>query len=143
MNSKLNKLNINYDDNIEYKSIKKLKTEKKLGNDIEEEGYAIEIFLYYSIDKTDFLMKSFYDLGMFNNFQLYIKDNFNELNRLFFDIINKSEIEKKYLNREKKKISKIKNISIKNNKNKNTNNNENVKKTKMYYFNNFPLETRY
>ena len=88
-------------------------------------------------------MKSFDDLNIFNNVHLYIKGNFNELNRLFFDIINNSEIEKKNLNREKKKISKIKNMSIKNDGDKNTDDNENIKKTKMYYFNIFPFETRY
>ena len=66
-------------------------------------------------------MKSFDDLKLFNNVHLYIKDNFNDLNKLFFDIIIRNEI----------------------NKNKNINNNEKVKRTKMYYFNYFPFETRY
>ena len=110
LNSELIKLDICHDLRKEYNIGYKLKDSEKKGEDIGEEGYACEMFLYDTIIKTDLLLSSFDDLQQFKNVSLYIKDNFKDLNELIVNLIR--QIGTKIIKKKKKKINKIKKLII-------------------------------
>ena len=81
-------LDSHYDSIAQYKrGGKELPNSLKKGINVGEEGYAIEMFLYESIVKTDYLLKYLKDLKQFNNVNLYIGDNFKDLNDIFHKLI--------------------------------------------------------
>ena len=65
LNIELEKLDSHYDSITLFKFGKDLADSEKKGTDIGEEGYAIEMFLYGSVMKTDFLLKDFRGLDEF------------------------------------------------------------------------------
>ena len=141
LNFELKMLDSHYDSIAEYKRGEELPESLKKGINIGEEGYAIEMFLYESIIKTDLLLKSLKGLKPFNNVNLYIGNNFKDLN----DII-KSLIEKQIKNLDySEKNEQIKDIKARNIKTKINSNviNEEEEKTPLYFFQNFPIEANY
>ena len=145
LNFELKKLDSHYDTIAEYKKNAELPESEKKGINIGEEGYAIEMFLYKSIVKTDILLKYLHDLKQFNNVNLYIGDNFKDLNDIFDELIKNQKISDTYNKKEEEiKDIKARNIKVaKNSKIKNLNNVEEIKKTPLYFFNNYPLEANY
>ena len=90
-------LDSHYDSIAQYKrGGKELPNSLKKGINVGEEGYAIEMFLYESIVKTDYLLKYLKDLKLFNNVNLYIGDNFKDLNDIFHKLIAKHAKTKDY-----------------------------------------------
>ena len=59
---------------------------KKLGEGVGEEGYAIEMFIYDDIAKTDNLLISRVDLKNFYQSELYSGNNFDKLKKLISEI---------------------------------------------------------
>ena len=141
LNSDLKKLNACYDIIKEYKNGYKLKDSEKKGEDIGEEDYACEMFLYDTIIKTDLLLSSFNDLKQFKNVNLYIGDNFKDLNELILNVINQNGTNT--IKKKKKRINKIKKMNTKKYRNQLLNNDEELKRTPIYFFNNYPLDSRY
>ena len=141
LNSDLKKLDACYDIIKEYKNGCKLKDSEKKGEDIGEEGYACDMFLYDTIIKTDLLLSSFNDLKQFKNVNLYIGDNFKDLNELILNVINQNGTNT--IKKKKKRINKIKKMNTKKYKNQLINNDEELKRTPIYFFNNYPLDSRY
>ena len=94
----------------------------------------MDMFLYESISKTDLLFKSLYDLKQFNNVNLYVGNNFKDLNDIFENLIKRQIIIKDYFKKEE---------IIKTKMNSNAENVKEEKKTPLYFFNNFPIEANY
>ena len=69
------------------------------------------MFLYDNIIKTDFLLKYLHDLGQILNVNLYIKENFNELNNLFSNYITEHLILQVYKKRGENKKIKTRNLN--------------------------------
>ena len=67
-NFDLKVLDCHYDTIMEYKKGKNQDNFKKLGEGVGEEGYAIEMFIYDDITKTDNLLISSVDLKNFYHF---------------------------------------------------------------------------
>ena len=147
LNNELEKLDSHYDSITSFKLSKILNDSEKKGNDIGEEGYAIEMFLYGYIARTDFLLKYFQGLEDFLKTDLYIEKNFKRLNDLFSIYLKKINIE--LLRKYQKNIIKIKEIKSRNintdinDKIDNFKKNKNIIKTPIYFFNNYPLEDNY
>ena len=147
LNCELEKLDSHYDSIASYKLGKELRTYEQKGDDIREEGNAIEMFLYGNIIKTHFLMKYFNDLQNFLKTDLYTEINFKELNNLFAKHLTVEHLNliKNYAEMEKKrKEVKSRNIStnIINTK-ENINQRKKIIKTPIYFFNNYPIEANY
>ena len=141
-NSKLEPLDTHYDTIYEYKNGKKPTNSDKRGEDVGEEGYALEMFLYGNYALTDLLLDSNDDLKQFLNSNLYIQDNLNELNHLFIELMKNSIFSEKY-SEEEKKINELK-IKIERKKNTSLANNiELSKKTPIYFFHNHSIDSRY
>ena len=97
LNFELKMLDSHYDSIAQYKRrAKELPNSLKKGINVGGEGYAIEMFLYESIVKTDYLLKYLKDLKQFNNVNLYIGDNFKDLNDIFHKLIAKHAKTKDY-----------------------------------------------
>ena len=147
LNNELEKLDSHYDSITSFKLTKILNDSEKKGNDIGEEGYAIEMFLYGYIARTDFLLKYFQGLEDFLKTDLYIEKNFKRLNDLFSIYLKKINIE--LLRKYQKIIIKINEIKSRNintdinDKIDNFKKNKNIIKTPIYFFNNYPLEDNY
>ena len=142
LNYELKKLDSHYDSIVEYKRGVELPDSEKKGFNIGEEGYAIEMYLYESVIKTDYLLKSLHDLNQFNNVNLYIGNNFKDLNDIFHNLIIEQIINKDLYQKEEE----INNIKARNFQTKiksNLNNVEEDKKTPIYFFNNYPLDASY
>ena len=147
LNIELEKLDSLYDSIISYKLGKVLNDFKKKGDEIGEEGYAIELFIFGNYIKTDYLLTNFRDLTDFLKTDLYLEKNFEKLNNLFSQHLSKSNIEiiKKYENSEQN-INQMKSrnidIDIKT-KIDNIEKNKKIIKNPIYFFNNYPLEANY
>ena len=147
LNNELEKLDSHYDSITSFKLTKILNDSEKKGNDIGEEGYAIEMFLYGYIARTDFLLKYFQGLEDFLKTDLYIEKNFKRLNDLFSIYLKNINIE--LLRKYQKIIIKINEIKSRNintdinDKIDNFKKNKNIIKTPIYFFNNYPLEDNY
>ena len=144
LNFELKMLDSHYDSIAQYKrGGEELPNSLKKGINVGEEGYAIEIFLYESIVKTDYLLKYLKDLKQFNNVNLYIGDNFKDLNDIFHKLIAKHAKTKDY----PKKNVQIEEIKARNIKTKlnvmNKEDHKEKKKTPLYFFKNFPIEANY
>jgi len=85
-NFDLKVLDCHYDTIMEYKKGKNQDNFKKLGEGVGEEGYAIEMFIYDDIAKTDNLLVSSVDLKNFYNSELYSGNNFDKLKELISGI---------------------------------------------------------
>ena len=79
-------LDSHYDKIIEYKLGKKVNISDKLGESTGEEGYAIEIFIYDDLRKTDILLNSHGDLKAFCDTSLYTGSNFDKLKKMISEI---------------------------------------------------------
>ena len=135
-------MDTHYDTIYEYKNGKKPTNSDKRGEDVGEEGYALEMFLYGNYALTDLLLDSNDDLKQFLNSNLYIQDNLNELNHLFIELMKNSIFSEKY-SEEEKKINELK-IKIERKKNTSLANNiELSKKTPIYFFHNHSIDSRY
>ena len=80
---KLDILDSHYDTILDYKSGNNAKNSYKYGEEIGEEGYAIELYLYGDYTKTDLLLNL--NGGKLENFcdsKLYSGNNFEALNKL-------------------------------------------------------------
>ena len=141
-NFELEKLDSHYDTIAEYKKGAELQNSDKKGINIGEEGYAIEMFLYESIVKTDLLLKSLHGLKQFDNVNLYIGNNFKELNNIFNKLINAQVTINDYYKKEEQ-IKDIKARNIKTLINSDLNNDKEVLKTPIYFFNNYPIDSNY
>ena len=141
LNNDLEKSDSHYDSIAEYKEGKKLNESEKKGINIGEEGYAMEMYLYGSVFKTDLVLKKLYGLKIFNNVNLYVGNNFKELNDIFKDLI-KSQIPYEEFNNMEKQFENIKARNLKT-INLNLNQDKEVIKTPIYFFNNYPIEANY
>ena len=142
LNIELDQLDTQYDLITEYKrGYELLKSEKK-GVNIGEEGYAIEMFIYDSVVKTDFLLKLLINLNEFNNVDLYIGNNFKDLNAIFDNLIH-DQIKYNVYQKKEEQMKKIKARSIQTKINSYFEDTEEIKKTPIYFFNTFPLEANY
>ena len=147
LNIELEKLDSHYDSIISYKLGKKLTDSEKKGNDIGEEGYAIEMFIFGNIIKTDYLLTEFRKLIDFLKTDLYLEKNFEKINNLFSNYLIRSNMEniKKY-NDSEENINQMKsrNIDIDiETKRDNIKKNKKIIKNAIYFFNNYPLEANY
>ena len=142
LNLDLKPLDTYHDKIVKFKKGRELKECEKKGIDIGEEGYGLEMFLYNSFILTDILLKSTVNLKEFTNVNLYAKDNFKELNALFVNLITNIIGTKSY-KKEKKRFNNIKTMDIRKTDMTRINNNEDIKKTPIYFFNNYPFEFRY
>ena len=134
LNCELKMLDSHYDSIAEYKKIGEFPNSKKKGINFGEGGFAMDMFLYESISKIDLLFKSLYDLKQFNNVNLYVGNNFKDLNDIFENLIKRQIIIKDYFKKEE---------IIKTKMNSNAKNVKEEKKTPLYFFNNFPIEANY
>ena len=107
LNFELEKLDSHYDSIALYKKGDQLPDLEVI---IGEKGYAMEMFLYNSIDKNYFLFRSFNGLKGFYNVNLYIQNNFTELNKLIKDLFTNQLLDNEY----NKKDSKVKKIKVRN-----------------------------
>lgn len=142
LNFELETLDSQYDLITEFKKGAELQTSEKKGEDIGEEGYALEMFLYDSIVKTDYLMKLINDLKEFNNVNLYIQNNFNDLNNMIKNKITNQLIYNEFKKKELKN-NEIKARNIKIDKKQKIIEDKGIKKTPLYFFKNYPLEANY
>ncbi len=100
------------------------------------------MFLYDSIIKTDYLLKKLHDLKQFKNINLYIQNNFKELNDIFTNLIkDQIKFDNYAYNQKDSNIQEIKARNI--NKKIKIDNNKRIKKTPIYFFKNYPLEANY
>ena len=147
LNIELEKLDSYYDSIISYKLGKELTYSEKKGNDVGEEGYEIEMFIFGNIIKTEFVLKSFRNLTDFLKTDLYIEKNFEEINKLFSHYLsnnNNIKLAKKYQDIEKRiKELKSKSNDINIKTERDFNKNKNIRKTPIYFFNNYPIEANY
>ena len=141
LNFELKMLDSHYDSIADSARGEELPESLKKGINIGEEGYAIEMFLYESIIKTDLLLKSLKGLKPFNNVNLYIGNNFKDLNDIFKNLIEK-QIKNLDYSEKYKQIKDIKARYIKTKINSNVVNEE-EEKTPLYFFQNFPIEANY
>ena len=142
LNFDLQKLDSHYDTIASLKKGTQLLDSEKKGEDIGEEGYAIEMFFYDSISKTDLLLKSLEKLKPLYNVNLYIGENFKDLNKLIVDMIaNKLLFDN--LNENELKLKEIKARNIKIDKNPNKIREQEIIKTPLYFFRHYPLEANY
>ena len=125
-NYDLKALDSHYDTIISYKLGKELPASDKKGEDVGEEGYSIELFLYNDYSITDIIMESNDNLEKLCNAELYSGNNFQELNEILSNII--------------KDNNEVKKLNLYNNK---TQDNNNQKKNRIYYFRNGIIEDRY
>ena len=142
LNFELEKLDSHYDSIGVYKKGDELPDLEKKGVEIGEEGYAMEMFLYDSIAKNDFLLRAFNGLKGFYNVNLYIQNNFTELNKLIKDLFAKVLLDNEY-NKKDSKVKEIKERNIKANKSLKRDNDEEIIKTPFYFFKNYPIEANY
>ncbi len=141
LDNNLKKSDSHYDSIVEYKEGKELNVSEKKGANIGEEGYAMEMFLYDCVLKTDLLLKKLKNLKKFNNVNLYIGNNFKELNDIFDELI-KSQIPYEDFNIKEKQIEDIKARNLKT-KNLILNSDKEVIKTPIYFFNKYPIWANY
>ena len=139
-NSELNPLDTHFDTIFEYKNGIKPNDSERKGEDVGEEGYGIEMFLYGNLAMTDILKKSYDDLKQFNNVNLYIKDNFKELNILLIGLLSKQIIHNNYFKKEKQ----LNEFSLRNSQKKKPSADKTIEaKSPSYYFHNYSIESRY
>ena len=142
LNFELEQLDSQYDLITEFKRGAELPPSEKRGDDIGEEGYALEMFLYGSIVKTEYLLKLFHDLKEFNNVDLYIQNNFVALNNMIKNKITEQLVNNDY-NKKELKIKEIKARNIKTEKSQKKIEDEGIKKTPLYFFKKYPFEANY
>ena len=100
------------------------------------------MFLYGSIAKTDFLLRAFNGLKGFYNVNLYIQNNFTELNKLIKDLITNQLLYNEY-NKKDSKVKEFKARNIRINKSLKIDNDEEIIKTPLYFFKNYPIDANY
>ena len=139
LNFDLEELDSHYDSITSSKKEYKLSDMEKKGDDVGEEGYGLEMFLYGSIAKTDVLLRTLNHLKDFNNVNLYIQNNFNELNNLIKNLKDNQLIYNEYA----KKDSKVNAFQERNVTTIKTPKKNNEKNTPFFYFKNYPIEANY
>ena len=142
LNFELQKLDSHYDTIAALKKGAQLLDSEKKGEDIGEEGYAIEMVFYDSTTKTDLLLKSLENLNPLYNVNLYIGENFKDLNKLIVDMIA-NQLLFDNLNKMELKLKEIKARNIKIDKSPNKIREEEIIKTPLYFFRHYPLEANY
>lgn len=133
-NFDLEVLDSHYDTIIAYKLGKELPDTEKKGEDVGEEGYSIELFLYNDYSITDTIMESNDNLEKLCTTELYSGNNFKELKKILSDII-KAKVTK--FNKNKNEVKKLNFYSKKNQEN------NKQKRNRIYYFRNGNIEDKY